>query len=150
MLAEARSALMAKASFLSSVLAAMEVPGFDARIVLPTGIGSACVLLIDGLGAELLDRHADDAPVLSGLRGDTLQVGFPSTTVASLASIGTGCRSGAHGMVGYTFRMPGAGVVNPLRWRPHPWGEDLREVVPGLRAGTQVGRFPGEALGPFG
>jgi hypothetical protein len=32
-------------------------------------------------------------------------------------------------MVGYTFRMPGAGVVNALRWRPHPWGEDLRNVV---------------------
>lgn len=108
----------------------MEVPGFEARIDLPTGIGSACVLLIDGLGAELLDRHADDAPVLAGLRGRTLQVGFPSTTVASLASVGTGCRSGTHGMVGYTFRMPGTGVVNPLRWRRHPWGEDLRDALP--------------------
>jgi predicted AlkP superfamily pyrophosphatase or phosphodiesterase len=118
------------ADVVPSVLAAMEVPGFDARIDLPTGIGSACVLLIDGLGAELLDRHADDAPVLAGLRGATLQVGFPSTTVASLASVGTGCRSGVHGMVGYTFRIPGAGVVNPLRWRPHPRGEDLREALP--------------------
>lgn len=118
------------ADVVPSVLAAMEVPGFEAHIDLPTGIGSACVLLIDGLGAELLDRHADDAPVLAGLRGRTLQVGFPSTTVASLASVGTGCRSGTHGMVGYTFRMPGAGVVNPLRWRRHPWGEDLREALP--------------------
>ncbi|KUI35089.1 alkaline phosphatase family protein [Mycobacterium sp. GA-2829] len=118
------------ADVVPSVLAAMEVPGFEARIDLPTGIGSACVLLIDGLGAELLDRHADDAPVLAGLRGRTLQVGFPSTTVASLASVGTGCRSGTHGMVGYTFRMPGTGVVNPLRWRRHPWGEDLRDALP--------------------
>ncbi|BBY16049.1 alkaline phosphatase family protein [Mycolicibacterium litorale] len=118
------------ADVVPSVLAAMEAPGFEARIDLPTGIGSACVLLIDGLGAELLDRHADDAPVLAGLRGQTLQVGFPSTTVASLAAVGTGCRSGAHGMVGYTFRLPGAGVINPLRWRPHPWGEDLRAAVP--------------------
>jgi predicted AlkP superfamily pyrophosphatase or phosphodiesterase len=118
------------ADVVPSVLAAMEVPGFDARIDLPSGIGSACVLLIDGLGAELLDRHTDDAPVLSELRGKTLQVGFPSTTVASLASVGTGCRSGVHGMVGYTFRVPGAGVVNPLRWRRHPGGEDLRESMP--------------------
>jgi predicted AlkP superfamily pyrophosphatase or phosphodiesterase len=118
------------ADVVPSVLAALEVPGFAGRIDLPTGIGSACVLLIDGLGAELLDQHAADAPVLSGLRADTVQVGFPSTTVASLASVGTGCRSGAHGMVGYTFRMPSAGVINPLRWRPHPWGEDLRESMP--------------------
>lgn len=118
------------AEVVPSVLTAMEVPGFDAGIDLPTGIGSACVLLIDGLGADLLDRHTADAPVLSGLRRRTLQVGFPSTTVASLAAVGTGCRSGAHGMVGYTFRLPGTGVVNPLRWRAHPWGEDLRENVP--------------------
>ncbi|BCI53309.1 phosphodiesterase [Mycolicibacterium litorale] len=118
------------ADVVPSVLAAMDVLGFEAAIDLPTEIGSACVLLIDGLGADLLDRHADDAPVLSGLRGRTLQVGFPSTTVASLAAVGTGCRSGAHGMVGYTFRLPGTGVVNPLRWRPHPWGDDMRETVP--------------------
>lgn len=118
------------ADVVPSMLAAMDVAGFDARIDMPTGIHSACILLIDGLGADLLDRHADDAPVLAALRGATLQVGFPSTTVASLASVGTGCRSGTHGMVGYTFRLPGTGVVNPLRWRPHPWGGDLREVLP--------------------
>lgn len=88
------------------------------------------MLLIDGLGAELLDTYADDAPVLAAMRGQALQVGFPSTTVAGLASLGTGCRSGVHGMVGLTFRLPGAGVVNALRWRPHPWGDDLRDDLP--------------------
>jgi hypothetical protein len=112
-----------------SVFAAMGVAGFDARIPLRGELAGACVMLIDGLGAELLDTHADDAPVLAGMRGQTLQVGFPSTTAAGLAAVGTGCRSGEHGMVGYTFRIPGAGVVNALRWRPHPWGEDLRNVV---------------------
>ena len=72
------------------------------------------MLLIDGLGAELLDTYAEDAPVLAALRGQTLQVGFPSTTVAGLAAIGTGCRSGEHGMVGLSFRLPGADVVNAL------------------------------------
>jgi predicted AlkP superfamily pyrophosphatase or phosphodiesterase len=84
-------------------------------------------LLIDGLGAELLDAHAADAPVLAGLRGRALQVGFPSTTVSGLAAVGTGCRSGMHGMVGMSFRLPGAGLINALRWRPHPWGDDLRD-----------------------
>ena len=85
-------------------------------------IAGACVLLIDGLGADLLDTYAEDAPVLAGLRGQTLQVGFPSTTAAGLAAIGTGCRSGEHGMVGLSFRLPGADVVNALGWRPHPRG----------------------------
>ena len=88
------------------------------------------MLLIDGLGAELLDAHLADAPVLAGLRGRTLQVGFPSTTVAGLAALGTGCRSGEHGLVGYSFRLPDVGLVNLLRWRMHPWGDDLREAAP--------------------
>ena len=118
------------ADVVPSVLSAMGVAGFESRIPLAGDVAGACVLLIDGLGAELLDAHLADAPVLAGLRGRTLQVGFPSTTVAGLAALGTGCRSGEHGLVGYSFRLPGVGLVNPLRWRMHPWGEDLREAVP--------------------
>ena len=118
------------ADVVPSVLSAMGVAGFDARLPLAGDIVGACVLLVDGLGAELLDTHAEDAPVLAGLRGQTLQAGFPSTTAAGLAAVGTGCRSGEHGLVGYSFRLPGAGVVNALRWRPHPWGNDLRNDVP--------------------
>ncbi|KUI03955.1 alkaline phosphatase family protein [Mycobacterium sp. IS-3022] len=118
------------ADVVPSVLSAMGADGFDNRIGLPgDDIAGACVLLIDGLGAELLDTYAGDAPVLAGLRGRRLTVGFPSTTAAGLAAIGTGCRSGEHGFVGYSFRVPEAGVVNALRWRPHPWGEDLRGRV---------------------
>ncbi len=118
------------ADVVPSVLAAMGVGDFERRIPLQENVCGACVLLIDGLGAELLDTYAADAPVLAGLRGQTLQVGFPSTTVAGLAALGTGCRSGEHGMVGYSFRLPGAGLFNALRWRPHPWGEDLLDRVP--------------------
>ncbi len=119
------------ADVVPSVLSAMGVAGFCARIPLPFDAGGACVLLIDGLGAELLDNHADDAPVLAALRGPTLQVGFPATTAAGLAAVGTACRSGEHGLVGYSFRLPDHGVINALRWRPHPWGPDLRgEAVP--------------------
>jgi type I phosphodiesterase/nucleotide pyrophosphatase len=118
------------ADVVPSVLAAMGVAGFDGRIPLPGDVAGACVLLVDGLGAELLDTYAGDAPVLAGLRGQTLQVGFPSTTAAGLAAVGTGCLSGEHGLVGYSFRIPGAGVVNALRWRPHPWGADLRQDLP--------------------
>jgi hypothetical protein len=118
------------ADVVPSVLSAMGVAGFDGSIPLPGEIAGACVLLIDGLGADLLDTYAEDAPVLAALRDRRLQVGFPSTTVAGLAAIGTGCRSGEHGMVGLSFRLPGADVVNALGWRPHPWGRDLRDKVP--------------------
>lgn len=125
------SSLPHLADVVPSVLAAMGAVGF--RGTLPVGgrVAGACVLLIDGLGAELLDTYAADAPVLAAMRGPILQVGFPSTTAAGLAAVGTGCRSGQHGMVGYTFRVPDAGVVNALRWRPHPAGPDLRdELIP--------------------
>src|SRR3954462_13650334 len=117
------------ADVVPSVLSALGAPDFDRRIPLRDGLSGACVLLVDGLGAELLDAHAADAPVLAGLRGQTLSVGFPATTAAGLAAVGTGCRSGEHGMVGYTFRLGDAGVINALSWRPHPWGEDLRDIV---------------------
>lgn len=127
------------ADVVPSVLAAMGAPGFDSRIPLPGPIRGACVLLIDGLGAELLAAHASSAPVLAELAqrslSRTLHVGYPSTTAAGLAAIGTGCRSGEHGFVGYSFRVPEAApdfdVINALRWRPHPWGPDLRDrLVP--------------------
>ncbi len=118
------------ADVVPSVLSAMGVGGFDARIPLGGDIAGACVLLIDGLGADLLDTYATDAPVLAGLRSRPLQVGFPSTTVAGLAAVGTGCSSGEHAMVGLSFRLPGTDVVNALAWRPHPSGRDLREKAP--------------------
>jgi hypothetical protein len=118
------------ADVVPSVLAAMGVVGFESRIELAGDVRGACVLLIDGLGAELLDAHAGDAPVMAALRGRTLQAGFPSTTVAGLAAVGTGSRSGEHGLVGLSFRLPGVGLINPLRWRPHPWGDDLRDTAP--------------------
>ncbi|OBK71871.1 phosphodiesterase [Mycobacterium sp. 1274761.0] len=113
-----------------SVLAAMGVAEFDRRIDVAAEVRGACVLLVDGLGADLLDAYADDAPVMAALRGRTLQAGFPSTTVAGLAAVGTGCRSGEHGLVGLSFRLPGVGLINPLRWRPHPRGGDLRDAAP--------------------
>lgn len=123
------------ADVVPAVLAAMGVAGIQQdgihhSIDLPTGIRGACVLLIDGLGHQLLDTHADDAPVLAGLHARTVRVGYPSTTSAGLAAVGTGRRSGEHGMVGYSFQIPGAGVVNALRWTPHPTGPDLRDTLP--------------------
>ena len=87
----------------------------------PSPTKKACLFLIDGMGRELLARHAGYAPYLTELLaapgGRTLTAGFPSTTSTSLASIGTGLPPGAHGMLGYRLAVPGSGrLMNFLRW----------------------------------
>lgn len=119
------------AEVVPSVLAGMGVPGFGD--VLGVGeVGSACVLLVDGLGWELLAEHADVAPFLAGLMpgGQQLTAGFPATTATSVSALGTGMTPGEHGVVGYTFAVPHYGLVNALTWRSHADGQavDLREV----------------------
>jgi hypothetical protein len=90
------------------------------------------VFLVDGLGARLLERHADAAPYLAGLLAESAPgtAGVPSTTATSLTSLGTGLPPGAHGLVGFTARVPGTdrllnhlawdADVDPLEWQPHP------------------------------
>jgi len=83
-------------------------------------VGVVVVLLVDGLGWNLLLANLDAAPYLAELVGagaDPLTVGFPSTTATSMASFGTGQPAGRHGLVGYTFALPGVdGALNALRW----------------------------------
>jgi hypothetical protein len=99
-----------------SVLAALGVPGHDDVLRLPP-LPRACVLLVDGLGWELLRAYAADAPFLSSLAGQELTAGFPATTATSLASLGTGQPPGGHGMLGYQVAIPGEGrLLNCLRW----------------------------------
>ena len=100
-------------------------------LVLPEA-PSYVVFLIDGLGAELLRRYAHAAPFLSSLlEGQAAgTAGVPSTTATSLTSLGTGLTPGAHGLVGFTSRVPGTDRllnallwpkdVDPLEWQPHP------------------------------
>jgi hypothetical protein len=102
----------------SSILAALGVPG-EAN---PLGLPSAervCLLVVDGLGWELLRAHPAAAPFLSELAvsGRPLMAGFPATTVTSLASLGTGRSPGQHGLLGYQVAVPGEGrLLNALQW----------------------------------
>jgi hypothetical protein len=91
-----------------------------------------CLFVVDGLGWVQLQRHADVAPFLSTLVGRPLTAGFPSTTVTSLSSIGTGLPPGQHGLTGYTSYDESVGaVVNWLSWRSVGAGDDLRDrLVP--------------------
>jgi hypothetical protein len=81
------------------------------------------VLLIDGLGWNLLRRAAREAPYLASLFGSAQPItsAIPSTTVTSLASLGTGLPPGQHGLVGYTSRVPATGeILNALTWESEP------------------------------
>ena len=97
-------------------------PGDPAAPVPDLGLPEArhyVVFLVDGLGSELLAAHADVAPFLSGLLEGSVPAtaGVPSTTATSLTSLGTGAPPGAHGVLGYTTRIPGtASLLNALRW----------------------------------
>src|SRR5512146_2521878 len=90
----------------------------------PLGLPSArraCLLMVDGMGWEQLRAHQAAAPFLSELAFNSrpLTCGFPSTTVTSLASVGTGLPPGEHGMLGMQVADPATGrLVNGLRWPP--------------------------------
>lgn len=88
----------------------------------PLGIPScqaACLLLIDGLGWKSLLQNRSEAPFLSSLVDESTPItsSFPATTATSIASLGTGLPPGEHGIVGYTFRVPGHDrPMNALSW----------------------------------
>jgi Type I phosphodiesterase / nucleotide pyrophosphatase len=77
------------------------------------------VVLIDGLGWNLLRRGVVAAPFLGSLLmgAQPITSAVPSTTVTSLGSLGTGQPPGQHGLVGYTSRVPSTGeILNGLTW----------------------------------
>ncbi|RKT85548.1 Type I phosphodiesterase / nucleotide pyrophosphatase [Saccharopolyspora antimicrobica] len=101
---------------LPSLLGSLGVAGFTDTIGFPE-CRNAAVLLVDGLGHDLLRDHAEDAPFLASLlTRPPLTAGFPTTTVTSLTSLGTGRCAGEHGIVGYTFAEPSGGLLHPLSW----------------------------------
>ncbi len=109
-----------------------EVAGAPPSGLLLPDAASYVVFLIDGLGAELLQRYGHCAPFLSSLLDGAAigTAGVPSTTATSLTSLGTGLVPGAHGIVGFTARIPGTDrllnhlwwdkSVDPLEWQPNP------------------------------
>lgn len=113
---------------LPSVLASLGIADEAAVLALPA-TSRAVVLLVDGLGGQLLRRHADQAPFLSSMPARTLTAGFPTTTVTSLSSFGTGLPPGEHGLTGYTSWVQEVDcTVGWLGWSRVD-GSDLREEL---------------------
>lgn len=126
-----RYADRALCDLLPAIGAHVGVPGWHDALDLPD-VDRWVVLLVDGLGHQLLLDHALEAPYLVSLLGcrAPLTTGVPSTTVTSITSLGTGLAPGAHGVTGYTSRIPGTltllnaltwrAAVDPDEWQPHP------------------------------
>jgi len=83
----------------------------------------AVVVLIDGLGYDLVRQRSGHAPFLRGLLPSAFRLcaGFPSTTATSMGTFGTGLPPGAHGLVGYEVLVPGEDrLLNELSWENGP------------------------------
>lgn len=83
----------------------------------------AVVVLVDGLGYDLLRQRSGHAPFLRTLlpTASRLSAGFPSTTATSMGTFGTGLPPGSHGLVGYEVLVPGEDrLLNELSWDRGP------------------------------
>jgi len=101
--------------------------GHGNRMGLPR-VQKAVVVVVDGLGHELLSSHAGHARTLARRlpHDPAIGAGFPTTTVAALATLTTGESAGRHGLVGYRSYDPVHDrVVNQLSgWEgldPRSW-----------------------------
>lgn len=112
------------AGVLPGVATSLGVPGLD-------GVGSvpmrparrAVVVLVDGLGYELVRRRGGHAPFLRSLLPAAYRItaGFPSTTATSMGTFGTGQPPGSHGLLGYEVLVPGEDrLFNELSWEDGP------------------------------
>ncbi|MGF1646856.1 MAG: alkaline phosphatase family protein [Kineosporiaceae bacterium] len=149
------------AEVLPSAAARLGVPGHRDSLGLGA-VASDCravvVVLVDGLGAALLEARGGHAPYLRGLAEHhppgllpRLTSAFPSTTAASLATLGTGLPPGRHGVVGYDVLDPERDrVVNQLQWPddldPREWQQCPTVFETAAAAGVSVVRVGPKAF----
>lgn len=141
---------------LTSAAASLGISGFSNRLNLPEA-SIAVVILADGLGEQLLARYTGHARFLGSAwrdmdRARVLDTGTPTTTSASLASLGTGLSPGQHGLVGYDVYSPQLQrVVNmlgkwdeeviPEQWQPHPTVLETAEAAGARVLTASRGKF---------
>src|ERR1700759_2213133 len=138
----------------SSVLAAVGGSGTNPPALPLTR--KVCLLVVDGLGWELLRDHPAAAPFLNELamNAQPLAAGCPATTVPSLTSLGSGSAPGQHGVLGYQVAIPGEhkllnGLrwddrIDPVRWQPRPTNYHLAHVD--KLAEQLAGALPSETI----
>ncbi len=122
------------------------------------------MVLVDGLGWQMLHERAGHTPNLRRLLADSdyLHTCAPSTTAAALTTLATGVYPGAHAMVGYAVRdpllrghlgpghVPGPGDVfdlitfknsshDPLTWQSVPTLIERANAKANAGCGPQLG-----------
>ena len=148
MLPALKSDALSLADVLKSCLEA--ILGEPNRLALPP-VDNAVVLLVDGLGADLLKARSGHARSLAAAltSKSTIESGFPTTTAAALASLTTGVAPGQHGLVGYTVLDPANDrIVNQLsgwdaKLDPFTW-----QAVPTLFEAAVAQGLEAVAIGP--
>jgi hypothetical protein len=120
------------ADVLPGVATALDVPVHRGDLPAdPLGLAAAlggarrvAVLLVDGLGADLIRAHAASAPTLAALASPVGDVSAPcpSTTPVSLTTLGTGLPPGSHGVLGFVTAVPGEEerTLNHTQWTDDP------------------------------
>ena len=110
------------AALSNSIFSSLNVSGTANQLEIAENPGNReCLLLIDGMGAELIAQYGSQFPIFKELTSfPKLDSHFPSTTATNLSSLGTGTLPGVHGMLGYTVRVPRSGepgrLLNSLKW----------------------------------
>lgn len=115
---------------LPAAAALLGVPGGQDRLGLrervPADVRRVVVVLVDGLGSELLPLLASRAPLLAAAVARSggslpLRCAFPSTTPVSLVGLGTGAAPGEHGVLAFTSAVPGRDtLLTHIFWRDDP------------------------------
>jgi hypothetical protein len=112
------------ASVLPSVADRLGVGRYAGRDVfdLPA-VPRTVVVLVDGLGHDLLRQRSGHAPFLRSHLPTAHRVpcGVPSTTATSMGTFGTGLPPGSHGLVGMQVLDPATDrLLNELSWEGGP------------------------------
>ncbi|AXK44981.1 alkaline phosphatase family protein [Brachybacterium saurashtrense] len=117
--------------------------------------GRDVVVLLDGVGADLLAEHRALTPTLRRLEAEIARVRTvaPSTTSSAMVSLHTGRPPLEHGVLGHLTRDPrsgralnqltGAPEIDPKQWMPLPTpvevgGRRAVQVAPAKHAGSHL------------
>lgn len=107
--------------------------------------GRDLVVLLDGVGADLLAEHRALTPTLRRLEGsvERIRTVTPSTTASAMVSLHTALAPLEHGVLGYLgFDPAGRRAVNQLTGAPgldpHAWMPLATPVEAGARRAVQV------------
>ncbi|WP_034475614.1 alkaline phosphatase family protein [Actinomyces sp. HPA0247] len=127
-----------------------------ASLGMETGAHQLLLILVDGLGYELIEEYVGHTPTLRRVRGDvrSIHTVVPSTTAAAITAFGTGERPGATNMVGFSVAYRGT-VMNllameggpaPSEWQPVPTYFERLAAADVASAVVSPARFAGSGL----